>query len=65
MIEEGLAKLVQGDPTVKAPAGLINLEAITVQYESRSRKTQLSIMPRNIAALKKFVEHYFVFTSLG
>lgn len=38
-------------------AGLINLEAISVQYESRSRKTQLSIMPRNTAALKKFVEH--------
>lgn len=38
-------------------AGLINLEAITVQYESRSRKSQLSIMPRNVAALKKFVEH--------
>jgi 2,4-dienoyl-CoA reductase-like NADH-dependent reductase (Old Yellow Enzyme family) len=38
-------------------AGLINLEAITVQYESRSRQNQLSIMPRNIAALKKFVEH--------
>ncbi len=38
-------------------AGLINLEAITIQYESRSRKNQLSIMPRNVAALKKFVEH--------
>ena len=38
-------------------AGLINLEAITIQYDSRSRKNQLSIMPRNTAALKKFVEH--------
>ena len=38
-------------------AGLINLEAITIQYDSRSRKNQLSIMPRNVAALKKFVEH--------
>ncbi len=38
-------------------AGVINLEAITIQYESRSRKNQLSIMPRNVDALKKFVEH--------
>jgi 2,4-dienoyl-CoA reductase-like NADH-dependent reductase (Old Yellow Enzyme family) len=38
-------------------SGLINLEAITVQYESRSRKNQLSIMHRNVDALKKFVAH--------
>lgn len=38
-------------------AGVVNLEAITIQYESRSRKNQLSIMQRNVAALTKFVEH--------
>ncbi|GHU13599.1 hypothetical protein FACS1894161_3730 [Spirochaetia bacterium] len=38
-------------------AGFINLEAITVQYDYISREHQLSIMPRNEAALKKFVEH--------
>ena len=36
-------------------AGLIDLEAITVQYESRSRKFQLSVMPRNQKALTKLV----------
>jgi 2,4-dienoyl-CoA reductase-like NADH-dependent reductase (Old Yellow Enzyme family) len=36
-------------------AGLIDLEAITVQYESRGREFQLSVMPRNQAALTKFV----------
>jgi 2,4-dienoyl-CoA reductase-like NADH-dependent reductase (Old Yellow Enzyme family) len=36
-------------------AGLIDLEAITVTYESRGRKTQLSIMPHNEKALAKFV----------
>jgi 2,4-dienoyl-CoA reductase-like NADH-dependent reductase (Old Yellow Enzyme family) len=36
-------------------AGLIDLEAITVTYENRGRDTQLSIMPRNEPALKKFV----------
>jgi 2,4-dienoyl-CoA reductase-like NADH-dependent reductase (Old Yellow Enzyme family) len=34
-------------------AGLIDLEAITVQYESRSRQFQLSVMPRNQKALTK------------
>jgi len=38
-------------------AGLINLEAITVQYDYISREHQLSIMPRNAEALKKFVAH--------
>jgi len=37
-------------------AGLIDLEAITVQYESRSRQFQLSVMPRNQKALTKMVE---------
>lgn len=41
----------------KGQAGVINLEAITIQYESRSRLNQLSIMPRNVDALKKLVEH--------
>jgi 2,4-dienoyl-CoA reductase-like NADH-dependent reductase (Old Yellow Enzyme family) len=36
-------------------AGIIDLEAITVQYESRGRIHQLSIMPRNQKALTKFV----------
>jgi len=36
-------------------AGLIDLEAITVTYEHRGRESQLSIMPRNEAALAKFV----------
>ena len=36
-------------------AGLIDLEAITVQYESRSRKNQLSVMPHNRKALERFV----------
>lgn len=36
-------------------AGVIVLEAITVTYESRGRKTQLGIMPRNQDALTKFV----------
>lgn len=35
--------------------GVIVLEAITVSYESRGRKNQLSIMPRNEKALAKFV----------
>jgi 2,4-dienoyl-CoA reductase-like NADH-dependent reductase (Old Yellow Enzyme family) len=34
-------------------AGIIDLEAITVQYESRSRQFQLSVMPRNQKALTK------------
>jgi 2,4-dienoyl-CoA reductase-like NADH-dependent reductase (Old Yellow Enzyme family) len=41
----------------KGQAGVVNLEAITIQYESRSRLHQLSIMQRNVDALKKFVEH--------
>ena len=36
-------------------AGLIDLEAITVQWESRSRQHQLSVMPRNQKALERFV----------
>jgi len=36
-------------------AGLIDLEAITVQYESRSRQFQLSVMPRNQKALTKLI----------
>lgn len=36
-------------------SGIVVLEAITVGYESRSRKYQLSIMPRNEKALAKFV----------
>lgn len=39
----------------KGGAGLVDLEAITVTYESRGRKTQLSIMPHNEPALAKFV----------
>lgn len=39
----------------KGQAALIDLEAITVTYEHRGRESQLSIMPRNEAALKKFV----------
>jgi 2,4-dienoyl-CoA reductase-like NADH-dependent reductase (Old Yellow Enzyme family) len=34
--------------------GVVVLEAITVAYESRSRLTQLSIMPRNQKSLEKF-----------
>ena len=34
-------------------AGIIDLEAISVQYESRSRQFQLSVMPRNQKALTK------------
>ena len=55
----------EGNPTDKTyrryrnlfegQAGLIDLEAITVQWESRSRKTQLSAMPRNQKALERFV----------
>jgi 2,4-dienoyl-CoA reductase-like NADH-dependent reductase (Old Yellow Enzyme family) len=54
----------EGNPTEKTyrryrnlfegQAGLVDLEAITVQWESRSRKTQLSAMPRNQKALEKF-----------
>lgn len=36
-------------------AGMVDLEAITVQWESRSRKNQLSVMPRNQKALTKLV----------
>jgi 2,4-dienoyl-CoA reductase-like NADH-dependent reductase (Old Yellow Enzyme family) len=55
----------EGNPTEKTlrryhnlfegGAGMIDLEAITVQWESRSRKYQLSVMPRNQKALTKFV----------
>lgn len=37
-------------------SGVVVLEAITIGYESRSRKMQLSIMPRNEKALAKFVK---------
>ena len=37
-------------------AGFIDLEAITVTDESRGRKNQLSVMPRNEKALKKLVD---------
>ncbi len=56
---------VEGNPTEKTyrryhnlfegGAGIIDLEAITVQYESRSRQFQLSVMPHNQKALAKFV----------
>jgi galactose-1-phosphate uridylyltransferase len=42
----------------KGQAGVVNLEAITIQYESRSRLNQLSIMPRNADALKKLSGAY-------
>lgn len=55
----------EGNPTEKTyeryrrlfegRAGLVDLEAITISYESRARKNQLSIMPRNRKALEKFV----------
>jgi 2,4-dienoyl-CoA reductase-like NADH-dependent reductase (Old Yellow Enzyme family) len=55
----------EGNPTEKTyrryrnlfegQAGLVDLEAITVQWESRSRRTQLSAMPRNQKALEKLV----------
>ena len=35
--------------------GLVDLEAITVTNESRARKTQLEIMPRNVKALTRFI----------
>lgn len=35
--------------------GLVDLEAITVTNESRARKTQLEIMPRNEKALARFI----------
>lgn len=41
----------------KGDAGIIVLEAITVGYESRAREFQLSIMPHNEKALKKFIDH--------
>jgi 2,4-dienoyl-CoA reductase-like NADH-dependent reductase (Old Yellow Enzyme family) len=40
----------------KGHFSLIDLEAITITNESRARKTQLEIMPRNIKALAKFVK---------
>ncbi len=55
----------EGNPTEKTyrryrnlfegGAGIIDLEAITVQYESRSRQFQLSVMPHNQKALAAFV----------
>lgn len=35
--------------------GFVDLEAITVTNESRARKTQLEIMPRNVKALTNFI----------
>lgn len=40
----------------KGGYGMVTLEAITVTDESRSRKDQLSIMPRNAEKLKAFVQ---------
>lgn len=37
-------------------AGVVVLEAITVTYENRGRRMQLSVMPRNAKALTKFVK---------
>lgn len=37
-------------------AGVVDLEAITAQYRSRSRQTQLSIMPKNAPAITKLVK---------
>lgn len=55
----------EGNPTEKTfrryrnlfegGAAIVDLEAITVQWESRSRKNQLSVMPRNQKALTRFV----------
>ncbi|SHK30050.1 oxidoreductase [Hespellia stercorisuis] len=39
----------------KGEFGLVDLEAITVTNESRARKTQLEIMPRNEKALERFI----------
>lgn len=36
--------------------GLVDLEAITITNESRARKTQLEIMPRNVKALENFIK---------
>lgn len=40
----------------KGGFGLVDLEAITVTNESRARKTQLEIMPRNEKPLAKFIK---------
>jgi 2,4-dienoyl-CoA reductase-like NADH-dependent reductase (Old Yellow Enzyme family) len=40
----------------KGEFGLVDLEAITVTNESRARKTQLEIMPRNEKALTAFIK---------
>jgi 2,4-dienoyl-CoA reductase-like NADH-dependent reductase (Old Yellow Enzyme family) len=39
----------------KGEFGLVDLEAITITNESRARKTQLEIMPRNEKAITKFI----------
>lgn len=39
----------------KGNFGFVDLEAITVTNESRARKTQLEIMPKNEKALEKFI----------
>ena len=56
---------IEGNPTERTynryrkyfegNAGLVDLEAITVTYENRGRLNQLSVMPRNLKALTKFV----------
>jgi 2,4-dienoyl-CoA reductase-like NADH-dependent reductase (Old Yellow Enzyme family) len=41
----------------KGEAGLVSLEAITITDKNRSRLNQLFIMPKNRAALTRFVSH--------
>ncbi len=40
----------------KGDSGVVTLEAITITDECRARDDQLSIMPRNVKALEKFVQ---------
>ncbi|MEI8199132.1 MAG: 2,4-dienoyl-CoA reductase [Eubacteriales bacterium] len=47
---ERYANLFRGE------SGMVTLEAITITNESRSRLNQLSILPENAPALKKFVK---------
>jgi 2,4-dienoyl-CoA reductase-like NADH-dependent reductase (Old Yellow Enzyme family) len=58
---------INGDPTdltyqryenlFKGEAGLVSLEAITITDKNRGRLNQLFIMPQNLPALTRFVEH--------
>lgn len=41
----------------KGEAGVVSLEAISITERSRGRLNQLLIMPKNVDALKKFVQH--------